>query len=160
MGLPEPSGKSGVEPATIKYYLREGLLRPGHRVSATQAEYDESHLRRLRLVRALIQVGRPPVATGREASPTWRTSPRDGQSGWAPPSGAPARPGPRREEAPGVAAAEEAVERLLEHLGRADGAAGRLPVPQPSLAGLPGGHADPPRPPPLATSGTWPRRPG
>jgi DNA-binding transcriptional MerR regulator len=39
--------------ATVKYYLREGLLHPGVASSATQASYDESHVRRLRLIRAL-----------------------------------------------------------------------------------------------------------
>ncbi|WP_055698145.1 MULTISPECIES: MerR family transcriptional regulator [Streptomyces] len=66
MRLAELSRRSGVPTATIKYYLREGLLPPGQRVSATQAEYDASHLQRLRLVRALIQVGRVPVASARE----------------------------------------------------------------------------------------------
>nr|WSZ98699.1 MerR family transcriptional regulator [Streptomyces sp. NBC_00857] len=66
MRMAELSERSGITTATIKYYLREGLLRPGRRISATQAEYDEEHLRRLRLVRALIQVGRMPVATARE----------------------------------------------------------------------------------------------
>ncbi|MEU2431265.1 MerR family transcriptional regulator [Streptomyces sp. NPDC007861] len=66
MRLAELSERSGVPTATIKYYLREQLLPPGRRVSATQAEYDEEHLRRLRLVRALIQVGRIPVAVARD----------------------------------------------------------------------------------------------
>ncbi|MFC9067463.1 MerR family transcriptional regulator [Streptomyces harbinensis] len=66
MRLAELSERSGVTTATIKYYLREGLLPPGERISATQAEYGEEHLRRLRLVRALVQVGRIPVATARE----------------------------------------------------------------------------------------------
>lgn len=66
MRLAELSERSGVSTATIKYYLREGLLPPGERVTATQAEYGTEHLRRLRLVRALIQVGRVPVATARE----------------------------------------------------------------------------------------------
>ncbi|GAA5067974.1 MerR family transcriptional regulator [Streptomyces similanensis] len=35
-------------------------------MNATSAEYDEEHLRRLRLVRAMIQVGEVPVATVRE----------------------------------------------------------------------------------------------
>ena len=66
MRLAELSERSGVSTATIKYYLREGLLPPGVQVNATTAEYDEEHLRRLRLVRAMIQVGRVPVATVRE----------------------------------------------------------------------------------------------
>ncbi|MFF8616935.1 MerR family transcriptional regulator [Streptomyces sp. NPDC015350] len=116
MQLSELSEKSGVKPATIKYYLREGLLRPGHRVSATQAEYDGNHLRRLRLVRALIQVGRLPVATVREVlshvedESLGRTI-RLGAALWALPHG----PEPD-EEAPETAAAREVVERLLERL--------------------------------------------
>ncbi|MEU2061466.1 MerR family transcriptional regulator [Streptomyces sp. NPDC013455] len=66
MRLAELSRRSGVPTATIKYYLREGLLPPGRQVNTTTAEYDEEHLRRLRLVRAMIQVGRVPVATVRE----------------------------------------------------------------------------------------------
>ncbi|MFC5149248.1 MerR family transcriptional regulator [Streptomyces aureoversilis] len=66
MRLAELSERSGVSTATIKYYLREGLLQPGRRISATQAEYGDEHLRRLRLVRALIQLGKMPVATARE----------------------------------------------------------------------------------------------
>ncbi|MFD9130103.1 MerR family transcriptional regulator [Kitasatospora sp. NPDC059571] len=66
MRLADLSEQSGVSVATVKYYLREGLVPPGRRVNATQAEYDETHLRRLRLVRAMIQVGRIPVATVRQ----------------------------------------------------------------------------------------------
>lgn len=66
MRLAELSDRSGVSTATIKYYLRERLLPAGHRITATQSEYDEGHLRRLRLIRALIQVGRMPVSTARE----------------------------------------------------------------------------------------------
>jgi DNA-binding transcriptional MerR regulator len=42
--------------ATVKYYLREGLLHPGEATGATRARYDDSHVRRLRLVRALSEV--------------------------------------------------------------------------------------------------------
>ncbi|MFH0173069.1 MerR family transcriptional regulator [Streptomyces cacaoi] len=66
MRLAELSERSGVSTATIKYYLREGLVPPGRQVNATTAEYDDEHLRRLRLVRAMIQVGGLPVATVRD----------------------------------------------------------------------------------------------
>ena len=56
MRISELSRRSGVPSATIKYYHREGLLPPGRATAATQAEYDEAHLRRLRLIRALIAV--------------------------------------------------------------------------------------------------------
>ena len=49
--------RSGCSAATIKYYLREGLVAPGARVSATDADYDDSHLARLRMIRVLRDVG-------------------------------------------------------------------------------------------------------
>jgi DNA-binding transcriptional MerR regulator len=48
------AAEAGVPLPTVKFYLREGLLQPGTATSATQASYDESHVRRLRLIRALI----------------------------------------------------------------------------------------------------------
>jgi DNA-binding transcriptional MerR regulator len=57
MQMSELSRESGVPVATVKYYLREGLLPAGTATSATRATYDESHLRRLRLIRALVEVG-------------------------------------------------------------------------------------------------------
>jgi DNA-binding transcriptional MerR regulator len=56
MRLAELSARSGLSTATIKYYLRSGLLTPGTAQSSTWASYDDSHLRRLRLVRALTDV--------------------------------------------------------------------------------------------------------
>lgn len=47
------AAEAGLPLATVKFYLREGLLHSGVASSATQASYDESHLRRLRLIRAL-----------------------------------------------------------------------------------------------------------
>lgn len=48
---------------TIKYYIREGLLPSGTAISATQAEYDRAHVERLRLIRALVEVGRLSITT-------------------------------------------------------------------------------------------------
>ncbi len=56
MWMAELSARSGIGVATIKYYLREGLLPAGVATGATRAQYDESHVRRLRLVRALTDV--------------------------------------------------------------------------------------------------------
>lgn len=56
MRISELSRRSGVPVTTIKYYLREGLLPPGRPTAANQAEYEESHARRLRLIRALVGV--------------------------------------------------------------------------------------------------------
>ncbi|MFD4432486.1 MerR family transcriptional regulator [Nocardia sp. NPDC058497] len=63
MRISELSERSGIAVATIKYYLREGLLPAGERTSPNQASYGEEHLRRLRLVRALTEVGGLPIAT-------------------------------------------------------------------------------------------------
>lgn len=57
MRMAELSGQSGVPVATIKYYLREGLLPPGERTSPNQARYGEAHVRRLRLIRGMLDVG-------------------------------------------------------------------------------------------------------
>ncbi|MFD6156935.1 MerR family transcriptional regulator [Nocardia sp. NPDC060256] len=57
MRIAELSKRSGVSVPTIKYYLREGLLMSGELSSPNQASYGEDHLRRLRMIRALIEVG-------------------------------------------------------------------------------------------------------
>lgn len=54
MRISELSSQTGVPVPTIKFYLREKLLHEGVRTSATQAQYDESHAARLRLIRALM----------------------------------------------------------------------------------------------------------
>src|SRR4051812_6917252 len=66
MRISELSRESGVPVATIKYYLREGLLPAGIATSATSASYDERHVDRLNLIRALVDVGRVPIARVRE----------------------------------------------------------------------------------------------
>ncbi|MEU1302025.1 MerR family transcriptional regulator [Streptomyces shenzhenensis] len=117
MRLAELSARSGVSTATIKYYLREGLLPPGRQVNTTTADYDEEHLRRLRLVRAMIHVGRLPVATVREVlghiddDSLGRTI-RLGAALWALPQAA-----EPDEEDEYVRAARTEVDRLLAALG-------------------------------------------
>lgn len=53
MRLKELAAQSQTSVASIKYYLREGLLPPGRAINARLAEYDERHLERLRLIGAL-----------------------------------------------------------------------------------------------------------
>ncbi|MGW3359757.1 MerR family transcriptional regulator [Streptomyces bungoensis] len=65
MRLAQLSETSGVSTATIKYYLREGLLEPGDRVTATQMDYGARHVHRLRLIRALLEVGGLSIAAVR-----------------------------------------------------------------------------------------------
>jgi DNA-binding transcriptional MerR regulator len=62
MRISELSSQTGVPVATIKFYLRENLLQPGARTAATQAQYDDSHVVRLRLIRALLGPGGLSVA--------------------------------------------------------------------------------------------------
>ncbi|WP_327358907.1 MerR family transcriptional regulator [Streptomyces sp. NBC_01304] len=66
MRIAELSSLSGVAAPTIKYYLREGLMPPGERTSRNQAQYDDRHVRRLRLIRALLDVGGLSVAVARD----------------------------------------------------------------------------------------------
>lgn len=56
------SRATGVPVATLKYYLREGLLHPGAATAVNQAAYDDSHVRRVRLVRTLVELGRLSIA--------------------------------------------------------------------------------------------------
>src|SRR3954453_17373569 len=66
MRMAELSRATGVPVATIKYYLREGLLPRGEvTTSPNQAQYGEEHVRRLTLVRSLVEVGGLSIAAGR-----------------------------------------------------------------------------------------------
>ncbi|MER7875660.1 MerR family transcriptional regulator [Streptomyces solisilvae] len=116
MRLAELSERSGVPTATIKYYLRERLLPPGERITATKAEYGEEHLRRLRLVRSLIQVGRMPVATAREVlaaadDESLGQNARMGAAVWALPHG----PEPEEDDAH-TARAREQVDTVFRRM--------------------------------------------
>ncbi|MFI1763339.1 MerR family transcriptional regulator [Streptomyces sp. NPDC020800] len=117
MRLAELSERSGVSTATIKYYLRQGLLPPGRQINATTADYDEEHLRRLRLVRAMIQVGRVPVAKVREVlghvdDDSLPRTIRLGAALWA----LPQVPEPDADDEY-VRAAHQEVDKLLDQLG-------------------------------------------
>lgn len=57
MKISELSQRSGVSPASIKFYIREGLLPRGRTRAPNQAEYDDTHVDRLILVRTLREVG-------------------------------------------------------------------------------------------------------
>jgi DNA-binding transcriptional MerR regulator len=63
MRIAELSARTGVSVPTIKYYLREGILPAGELSSPNQADYGVSHVQRLRMVRALVDIGRLPIAT-------------------------------------------------------------------------------------------------
>ncbi|MEU0405923.1 MerR family transcriptional regulator [Streptomyces sp. NPDC006197] len=62
MRIGELSRRTGVSVPTIKFYVREGLLPAGELTSPNQASYGEAHVQRLRLIRALLDVGGLSVA--------------------------------------------------------------------------------------------------
>ncbi|WP_283135681.1 MerR family transcriptional regulator [Rhizohabitans arisaemae] len=66
MRIAELSRRSEVPVPTIKFYLRTELLFPGERTSHNQAQYTEAHVRRLKVIRALIEVGGLSIAATRE----------------------------------------------------------------------------------------------
>ena len=66
MKISELSELSGVPVATVKFYIREGMLPRGEALSATRAEYGEEHLSRLRLIAALTDVRGLPLARVRD----------------------------------------------------------------------------------------------
>jgi DNA-binding transcriptional MerR regulator len=55
--ISELSRRARLPIATVKYYLREGLLPAGALTSPNQADYSETHVRRLHLIRTLREVG-------------------------------------------------------------------------------------------------------
>jgi DNA-binding transcriptional MerR regulator len=55
--IAELSRRSGVPVATIKYYLRERLLPPGVHTHRNQVDYNDGHVTRLRLIKALMDIG-------------------------------------------------------------------------------------------------------
>ncbi|OBJ90183.1 MerR family transcriptional regulator [Mycobacterium sp. 1245852.3] len=57
MLMSELASRTHVSVPTIKFYLRENVLMPGHAVSSTRAHYDERHVRRIALIRALSALG-------------------------------------------------------------------------------------------------------
>jgi DNA-binding transcriptional MerR regulator len=61
--IAELSQRTEIPVATIKYYLREGLLPPGTTTAPNQAQYDEHHVARLRLIRALREGAGLSIAT-------------------------------------------------------------------------------------------------
>jgi DNA-binding transcriptional MerR regulator len=66
MRISELSSHTEIPVATIKFYLRENLLHDGVRTAATQAQYDQSHVARLRLIRALIGPGGLSIAAAHQ----------------------------------------------------------------------------------------------
>lgn len=66
MRMGELSQVTGVPVATLKYYVREGLLHAGTATAVNQADYDDTHVKRVKLVQALLQLGRLSIADARQ----------------------------------------------------------------------------------------------
>jgi len=66
MKMAQLSTASGIPVATIKYYLREGLLPAGERSGPNQSLYGPEHLRRLRVIRGLLEVGGLSIAAAHQ----------------------------------------------------------------------------------------------
>jgi DNA-binding transcriptional MerR regulator len=117
MRIGELSRRTGVPVPTIKFYLREGLLPPGELTSHNQARYTETHVRRLRVIRALIEVGGLSVAATRDVlqkmyAPGMSVLDSAGKAQFA--MGAQTRP-PVEDDA--WRRAKEETEKLIERLG-------------------------------------------
>ena len=81
MRLGELSEATGTTPASIKFYLREGLLQPGRSINPTRSSYGDDHVRRLGLIqclRTVVGLGLEDIrriidaAEGADASPSQR----------------------------------------------------------------------------------------
>ncbi|MEK8225962.1 MerR family transcriptional regulator [Oerskovia sp. M15] len=58
--------RAGAPLTAVKYYQREGLLPPGIRSAPNQVEYGDAHVRRVRLVRALLETGGLTIAATKD----------------------------------------------------------------------------------------------
>lgn len=77
MRISELSERTGVPIATVKFYIREGMLPRGEAAGATRAEYGEAHVERLRLISALTQVAGLPLARVRDVLSSIDSPPED-----------------------------------------------------------------------------------
>ena len=77
MKISELSRRTDVPIPTLKFYLRDGLLHAGQSLNRTQASYDESHVERTRLVRALSESAGLDLAAVRAVLATLEQRPAD-----------------------------------------------------------------------------------
>jgi DNA-binding transcriptional MerR regulator len=118
MRIAELSGRSGTSIPSIKYYLREGLLPGGNATGRNQADYDEAHVHRLRLIRALLDVGGLSVAAVRDVLAAVDTPGLPGHHLLGTAHHAISPPPPRRDpDDAGWQAARAEVEELIERRG-------------------------------------------
>jgi DNA-binding transcriptional MerR regulator len=58
--------RANVPLSAIKFYQREGLMPDGVRTSPNQVDYGEEHVKRVRLIRALLETGGLSIAATKE----------------------------------------------------------------------------------------------
>jgi len=121
MKIAELSRRSAVPTTSIKFYLRGGLLPPGAARAHNQADYDERHLERLALIRALREVARLPLDQIARVTAELDRAQAEGWTSDADPIGlalraAHAPSAPMREESEGARAERAALHRDVEAL--------------------------------------------
>ena len=111
------SEQTGIPVASIKFYLREDLLHEGVRTAATQAQYDESHVARLRLIRALLGPGGLSIAAAHQVIRAIEEPPESLHELLGVAAGAIARPSSDGDEQPRV---HELIRRWGWHIDEKD----------------------------------------
>ena len=110
MRISELAQESGTPVATIKYYIREGLLPAGTPVNARQSDYGTQHLERLRLIRGLMNVLGASIEQVRDVI---GVIDQPDQEPWeAMKFATEAIPAPHQHEKPGISRARVVLERL------------------------------------------------
>ena len=66
MRISELAKQADVPLSAVKYYQREGLLPAGVRTAPNQVAYGDAHVRRVRLIRALLETGGLSVAATKD----------------------------------------------------------------------------------------------
>lgn len=118
LALGELARQAGLPVATVKYYLREGLLPEGRLRSTTRADYGHEHLDRLRLLRLLREVGDVPVERLRALVTALEQ--RDGDPIAVLAAGTDALSAPRRLPGPHAERADELARQLVAEGGWAE----------------------------------------
>jgi DNA-binding transcriptional MerR regulator len=62
----ELATRAGIRLSAVKFYQREGLLPDGVKTAPNQVAYDETHVKRVRLIRALLETGGLSIAATKE----------------------------------------------------------------------------------------------
>lgn len=66
MKISELAQRSGTPLSAIKFYQREGLLPQGERSAPNQVNYSDTHVKRVRLIRAMLETGGLSIAATKE----------------------------------------------------------------------------------------------